>query len=214
MELPVREIARRMGCSRQLIYQLLPRGFADRRFERRLEHFLAENPEAVNSPAFGGMTFKEIAKRTGMSAVLVGRLWQTMELLDRQTQQLTKTEMWQRSYQRRKEKHAAACKDWRRRNPERARRLQRAADNRWKAKVLREETCVVCGRPFAWTNRRESHYRRRGGLIVCSRACSHTPEAYAARKHVTPSSKPHGATQRTTKTRASQTGARRAPQKV
>ena len=46
-----------------------------------------------------------------------------------------------------------------------------ASDRAWRAKILRIERCIVCGRRFPWTQQRELNRRRHGCRIVCGISC-------------------------------------------
>ena len=181
-DLRASDIANRIGCSTRRVQELLPPGYAQVRFERRLRRFLDEHPEAVNRPARGGLSFKDIARGSNLTVRTVARLWRQLDLPDRDAQKLTPKEVWRRSYERRKAQHQEACEAWRRRNPESARLIQTEASKRWRAKVIRIETCVICGSSLDWTNQREANHRFRGGLVVCSPRCSRTSAAARLRE--------------------------------
>jgi hypothetical protein len=140
--------------------------------QQKLIAFLKLHPEASNTPARGGMTFAAIARRLGVSADFVGDDWQALGLPHRALQTLSPQEKGRRNYARRKAAHDELTNAWKRRNPERAREIQRAADRKYKATVLCEESCVICGARFPWTRARENARRRRGRRIVCSRRCA------------------------------------------
>jgi hypothetical protein len=140
----------------------------------RLRAFLKQHPEAVNTPARGGMSFKAIAAQLGISADFVGEDWRALGLPDRALQALSEQEKGRRNYERRSAAHYELTKAWKRRNLERAREIQRAANKRHREKVLRQERCVVCGTQFAWTVQREQNRRRLGTRITCSRRCALT----------------------------------------
>jgi hypothetical protein len=142
--------------------------------QQKLLAFLKQHPEAVNTPARGGMSFKAIAAQLGVSADFVGEDWRALGLPDRTRQTLSPQEKGRRNYERRKAAHYELTKAWKRRNPERAREIQRAAKKRYREKVLRQERCVVCGTRFPWTVSREANRRRLGTRITCSRRCAAT----------------------------------------
>jgi hypothetical protein len=83
----------------------------------------------------------------------------------------TLKQRWHGYYATHREEHYALILAWRKRNPERAREINRAADRRYKAKVLRKERCITCGTRFPWTQDRENKLRNRGTRVVCSRQC-------------------------------------------
>jgi hypothetical protein len=139
--------------------------------QKRLAALLKQHPEAVNTPARGGMSFKAIAAQLGISPDFVGEDWRALGLPDRALQKLSAQEKGRRNYERRKAAHYELTKAWKRRNPERAQEIQRAANKRHREKVLRQERCVVCGTRFPWTVQRDYNRQRFGSRIVCSSAC-------------------------------------------
>jgi hypothetical protein len=139
--------------------------------QERLAAFLKQHPEAVNMPARGGMSFKAIAAELRISADFVGEDWRALGLPDRALQKLSAQEKGRRNYERRKAAHYELTKAWKQRHPERAREIQRAANQRHREKVLRQERCIVCRTSFRWTVMREYNRRKFGSRIVCSPAC-------------------------------------------
>ena len=182
------EMERRTGISRERVRQLAP-AFGGRnrkeyiakrareekaRRQARLKAFLKRHPEAVNTPARGGMSFKAIGAALGVGADRVSEDWRALRLPDRASQRLTRQESSRRTYERRKAAHYELTQAWKRRNRERARQIQQAANRRYRAKVLRQERCVVCGTRFPWTVGRGANQRRFGTRVTCSRRCAMT----------------------------------------
>ena len=174
-ELTVPEIAAELGCTRQALHKVLPEGFRDGRDARRLARFVEQHPQALLTPSAGGMSLSEIARETRIGQAALTRLWRSIPLPPRTTPRTDEQRELRRA------RHRRACEDWRGRNPERARAIQLAAHRRWKARVLRRETCVVCGKVFDWTNRRESNRKQKRGLIVCSPVCGRSRTAIQMR---------------------------------
>lgn len=136
------------------------------------------HPEAVLPKARGGMTFKEIAGQLGVRPELIGRLWRRLSLPARSQFQLSKSERYHRSYERRKEHRRQVMRAWAKRNPERARMIRSRSRRKWLSKVAREERCTSCGSVFPWTNAQQQRHQQRAQPIACSRSC-----ALQARRH-------------------------------
>ena len=180
----LRAIGREVDLSGERVRQLLPgpprtsRDLAERRRERRLRalqpalrRFVRANPRAILPRGAGGLTLKAIGELLSADPKDVAAAWRRLGLPARASQTSSPAERSRRWYARHKtEKHAQNAA-WRARNPERWRAIQRRADAKHRAKVLREERCIVCGGRFPWTVGRESQRRQKGGRVVCSRQC-------------------------------------------
>ncbi len=167
-------IAAELGCSRGYVNAVLPPAprCDQRMVDSRVKAFIETHPEATLPKWRGGLTFKEIAAHVDTSPESVSRAWMRLNLPDRSLLKMTEEERNHRSYERRKVRHNAYMRAWKRRNLEASRALVRSASRRWRAKVIRDEVCIVCGATFPWTNSRELGRRNKGGRFVCSRRCA------------------------------------------
>ncbi len=167
-------VATELGCSRQYVHALLPAGYRDAQptVDSRLKAFIQAHPEAALPKARGGMTFKEIAAHIHTSPATVSAAWRRLDLVDRSLLTITEPERNHRNYGRRKAQHNAYTREWSKRNLEKARAIRRSASRRWRAKVIRDEVCIVCRITFPWTNSREHGRRYKGTRVVCSPRCA------------------------------------------
>jgi len=137
----------------------------------KLDRFIRQHPEAVTTPARGGMTYEAIAARLGVKAATVGKAWRSLSLPDRASLKITPKEKSQRAYQRNRDQVLARTRAWQARHPELVREYQRAANRRYRGKVLRVERCSVCERPFNWKMTHEIRMRNGTSWVVCSSPC-------------------------------------------
>lgn len=169
----INDLAAKLGVSRQRVQKLLP-GYGTGRLQRllcwKLDRFVRKHPEATRTPARGGLTLSEVARRLDTTTKSLRIAWQSLELPHRAAQKLSPTERYRRGYERRRKRHAELTRLWRERHPERAREISRAAQRRYQKRVLREEQCIGCGKRFAWTQAHEER-RRKGSRVVCSQRC-------------------------------------------
>jgi hypothetical protein len=167
------DIARAIGVSREWVRVQLP-GYAKGRTLRvaqfRLRSFLKEHRREAIAAGKRLMTFEALAETTGLGPATVATAWRSLGLPEERPRK-SRREKNRDTYQRHKAKHYAASQSWKARHKERAKELQANADRRYKAKVLRTETCVACRKRFPWTVSREQRRRTRGTRIVCSTKC-------------------------------------------
>jgi hypothetical protein len=190
--LTLRAIGREVGLSGERVRQLLPRimpietGHLPRerrqherhKLEQRLRRFVTKRPRVIETPARGGMTYVALATRLNVSPTAISRAWRALGLPDRSGPQLTRREKSLRYYWRNPEKKIADTLHWRLQHPERWREISRQANRKYAAKVLRQETCITCGKRFAWTQGQENRHRQRNTRIFCSSRCRAAPRPY------------------------------------
>ena len=143
--LSLAEIGRQLDVSRQRVRALLP-DRTDRREQElveRVRRWMRKHPDPTRSGRSGGQTWKAIGAELSMPAGTVQRIWRKLGLPERRLS--TDEELGARRA---------------------ARQQQR---NR---RVLREEQCLVCQRPFLWTIVMERGRRYQGRAVTCSTACT------------------------------------------
>ena len=137
------QIGDAIGVSRQRVHQIMPEYQRANVCAIRLQQFLDQEPSAILSKAAGGMTYRQIADKVGLSVDQVESAWKALELPPRTllVESLTPSERSKRSYHRRAKnepgflaKRLAYTVAWRARNPEKAREMQRRANATQNAK--------------------------------------------------------------------------------
>lgn len=139
------EIGRHLGVSRARVRVFLPDRTKRREQElaERVRRFVHEHPDATRSGLSGGRTWKAIAAELAMPGSTVQRIWAKLGLPERQL--YTNEELSARRAARQRQRNR---------------------------RVLREEQCVHCQRPFRWTMVMERGRRYQGRSVTCSRTCS------------------------------------------
>lgn len=148
-------IAREIGATRQFVQLHLP-GVAAKQRQRvreadhkKIRAFLRRNPSALAPLQQGGIAMSKIAEAVGVSHSRLLVILREMKLRRRTP---TKRE---------------------RREALREMKVKRAEDQRaLLRKVLRIESCEICGTGFPWTGQKERNRRRYDAPVSCSRKCS------------------------------------------
>lgn len=153
--LTLTELAREVGATRQFVHMHLPDLTAEQRRRtrdeehRRIAAFLKRNPRALEPVHFGGVALSKIADAARIPRSHVRAVLREMKL--------------QRRSPTKRERRQAAQQLLERRAEEQRARLSR---------VLRIESCEICGTAFPWTGQQERSRRHHGAPVSCSRKCS------------------------------------------
>ena len=153
--------------------------------QARVAAFVDKHPEVTIPKWMGGMSYTEAGERLGIHPSTVAS---TMRKLGYQKSLIVQTkeerEAGAAENQRRRlsdpvrrAAHTARCAVWQKAHPEKKREIDARALHKWKTTVLRQESCVVCGKEFGWTKMHEQSAKVR--RVGCSFACSRRANAAA-----------------------------------